>query len=162
LDAIEVFGDESALRPSPEPCRFSEDIDGLADDLLFVQLVAENAVDKVEGEIVELSRPKSMSPHIVGAWVIERWKTGVAVRLRTNAMGSWTRVEMRLKDADGGSVTSVSASVGKQEVARDAVVRIEGLRPGVEYSGEAIAKNDHGESNKYPVNAQGSIPVERI
>ena len=103
-----------------------------------------------------------MSPHIVGAWVIERWKTGVAVRLRTNAMGSWTRVEMRLKDADGGSVTSVSASVGKQEVARDAVVRIEGLRPGVEYSGEAIAKNDHGESNKYPVNAQGSIPVERI
>jgi hypothetical protein len=151
LDAFEVFGDESVLRPAPEPCSFSEDIDGLDDDRLFVQLVAENAMGKVEGEIVDFSRPKTLNPHAEDARVIKRWETGADVRLRTNAMGSWANVQIILKDVDGGSLTSELVSIGKQQVARDSVVRIEGLRPGVTYSGEAIAKNECGASNKLPV-----------
>ena len=151
LDAVEIFGDESVLRPSPEPCTFSEDIDGLKDEPVFVQLVAENAAGKVEGEIVELSRPVNLRPQVEGARVTERSETSATVRLRTNAMGSWATVQILLKDADGGSVLSASVPIGKQQVARNAVIRIEGLRPRVSYSGEAIAKNNHGESDNYPL-----------
>jgi len=151
LDAVEIFGDESVLRPSPEPCTFSEDIDGLKDEPVFVQLVAENAAGKVEGEIVELSRPINLRPQVEGARVTERSETSATVRLRTNAMGSWATVQILLKDADGGSVLSASVPIGKQQVARNAVIRIEGLRPRVSYSGEAIAKNNHGESDNYPL-----------
>ena len=144
LDAVEVFGDAPHFMPSPEPCTISEEITELEMGPLFVQLVTENESGYTEGEVIEVVRPVSSLPVVSNPIVIKRSKNKAEIRFRTNAMGFWGELFGEVSDENGNMVRTDSISIGKQEVAREAVLRFVGLKSSMTYKGGAVALNEYG------------------
>jgi hypothetical protein len=146
LDAIEVFGNTPAFIPSAESCTVSEEITGLDTEPLFVQLIVENELGFTKGEVVEVFRPTSLVPMVFDPVEINRSKNSAEIRFRTNSMGHWGELSGEVSTEDGCIIKSSSVSIGKQEIARESVLRFEGVKPEVAYQGTAVATNENGKS----------------
>jgi hypothetical protein len=149
MDAVEVFGSAPAFIPSPEPCTVLEEIADVKPGPLFIQLVAENDLGRVEGEVIELDRPHLSTPLISDTEIISFDNGKANVRFRVNAMGSWAELSAELTDLNSNTLKSNCVSIGKQEAAREAILSFYGLKHGVTYNGSAIASNKHGMSEQY-------------
>ena len=127
LDTIEVFGDALQFMPSPDPCTISEEITELEMGPLFVQFVTVNESGYTEGEVIKVVRTVLPLPVVSNPVVINRSKNKAEVRFRTNAMGFWGELFGEVSDENGNMLRTDPISIGKQEAAREAVLRFVGL-----------------------------------
>jgi len=147
LDAIEVFGDAPALIPSPEPFTLTEKITDLEPGTVYCQLITENSEGRIEGEVIEITRPITEAPIISDHVLISRTDDSARIKFRTNAMGSWGTLSGETEN--NPPIKSNTISIGKTKVFRDSILHFKGLKSGVPINGTAMATNEHGSSLPY-------------
>jgi hypothetical protein len=147
LDAFEVFGQGLPFIPSADDHTFSEDIENLEPGTpIYAQLVAENDDGVIEGDIVEVRRPLTAVPSILSVKSFARQGDTARIVLRTIAMGAPAILNISLTSDDGREIKVPPVSIGKWAAARDSMVSVAGLKPGVSYQGLCRAENEHGVS----------------
>jgi hypothetical protein len=157
LDAIEVFGNAPVFIPSPDLCTVSEEISELEPGAQHFQLVVENENGLVEGEIIKLVRPTSSVPLVSNPVVISRSSNTAVIQFRTNAMGAWSKLTGTVGGNGSDKIKSIPVLTGKQEAARESVLRFEGLEAATAIEGIATATNEYGTSEP----CRFTIPAER-
>ncbi len=147
LDAIEVFGIAGPPNPEVEPCSVSDELGCITPgETLYYQLVAENALGRVAGEILSAFIPLDCRPTIQWARVIKKNGNAITIMVRLTAMGQRTELNGIFENSNGEVIRGPVLDAGCQKVPRHMTYLVALPDSWDEWSCELRASNIEGES----------------